>query len=216
MDAIKSCSTKQQCSIKVYLRDILHPYVNLQSGFFGGGEEGGAEKYIVLHIVFFPRPSPPKKLRLPLRFPGFSRFCLYFSSSFLNISSRCSNEILYVESNHKLGGQTRTLLGASLYLVVFWIYYKLQNRQMWQLITVSIRGKMYVKCFFILWCTHRGHRGNLSNWHHFLCSFCSTYDLVTEMYPSLIKRKLLFRYAEKKYNNTWLTCSKHLIATVTL
>ena len=119
MDAIKSCSTKQQCSIKVYLRDILHPYVNLQSGFFGGGEEGGAEKYIVLHIVFFPRPSPPKKLRLPLRFPGFSRFCLYFSSSFLNISSRCSNETLYVESNHKLGKQTRTLHellpGASLY-----------------------------------------------------------------------------------------------------
>ena len=29
MDAIKSCSTKQQCSIKVYLRDILHPYVFL-------------------------------------------------------------------------------------------------------------------------------------------------------------------------------------------
>ena len=30
MNAIKSCSTKQQCSIKViYLRDILHPYVFL-------------------------------------------------------------------------------------------------------------------------------------------------------------------------------------------
>ena len=29
MDAIKSCSTKQQFSIKVYLRDILHPYVFL-------------------------------------------------------------------------------------------------------------------------------------------------------------------------------------------
>lgn len=40
MDAIKSCSAKQQCSIKVYLRDILHPYVNLQSGYFWGGGGG--------------------------------------------------------------------------------------------------------------------------------------------------------------------------------
>ena len=62
--------------------------------------------------------------------------------------------------------------------------------------------KMFVKCFFIRWFTDRGHRGNLSNWHHFLCSFCSTYDLVTEINLSPIKRKLLFRYAEKKYNNT--------------
>lgn len=29
MDAIKSCSTKQQCAIKVYLRNILHLYVFL-------------------------------------------------------------------------------------------------------------------------------------------------------------------------------------------
>ena len=113
----------------------------------------------------------------PLRFPEFSRFYLYFSFTFFNISSRCSNEIFYV-------------------------FYQIT--------------KMFVKCFFIRWFTDRGHRGNLSNWHHFLCSFCSTYDLVTEINLSPIKRKLLFRYAEKKYNNTWLTCSKHLIATVTL
>ena len=109
MDAIKSCSTKQQCSIKVYLRDILDPYVNLQSGYFLGGGGG----HSITYSIFPPPLPPPKKSRLPLRFPGFSRFCLYFSSSFLNISS------LYVESNHKLGGQTRTLLGASLYLLVF-------------------------------------------------------------------------------------------------
>lgn len=198
MDAIKSCSTKQQCSVKVYLRDFLLPYVNLRSGDFFYGGWGG---YIVLHIVFFFLPAQKKQnkkspdRRLPLRFPGFSRFCLCFSSSFFNISSRCSNEILYVESNHKLGGQTRTLLGASLYLLVFWIYCKWEIRQMWQLITLSIRGKMFVKCFFIRWLTHRGHRGNLSNWlhknwYHFLCSFCSTYGLVTEMYPSPVKRKL--------------------------
>ena len=48
MDAIKSCSTKQQCSVKVYLRDILHPYVNRRSGDFffleGVGGGGGGEK----------------------------------------------------------------------------------------------------------------------------------------------------------------------------
>ena len=107
MDAIKSCSTKQQCSVKVYLRDILHPYVNRRSGDFflgGGGWGGGAgKKYLVLHIVFFSSAQKKKKkspdCRLPLRFPGFSRFCLYFSSSFFNISSRCSNETLHVEGN---------------------------------------------------------------------------------------------------------------------
>ena len=62
MDAIKSCSTKQQFSIKVYLRDILHPYVFLD---------------------FLASTN------------------LYFSFTFFNISSRCSNEIFYVESNHK-------------------------------------------------------------------------------------------------------------------
>ena len=44
MDAIKSCSTKQQCSVKVYLRDILHPYVNRRSGDFLGGGGGGRGK----------------------------------------------------------------------------------------------------------------------------------------------------------------------------
>lgn len=181
MDAIKSCSTKQQCSIKVYLRDILHPYVFLD---FLASVFTSLLRFSTFHVV-------------------------------AQITNHKSNQIT------NWGGQTRTLLGASLYLLVFWIYYKWENRQMWQLITLSIRGKMFVKCFFIRWLTHRGHRGNLSNWlhknwHHLLCGFCSTYDLVTEMCPSPIKRKLLFRYAEKKYNNTWMTCSKHLIAMVTL
>ena len=63
MDAIKSCSTKQQCSVKVYLRDILHPYVNRRSGdFFWGGVGGGAgKKYLVLHIVFFSSAQKKKK-----------------------------------------------------------------------------------------------------------------------------------------------------------
>ena len=58
MDAIKSCSTKQQCSIKVYLRDILDPYVNLQSGYFLGGGGGHSITYSI-----FPPPLPPKKNR---------------------------------------------------------------------------------------------------------------------------------------------------------
>ena len=122
MDAIKSCSTKQQFSIKVYLRDILHPYL------------------------------------------------------FLNfLASTCTS-----------------LLRSSTFHLVAQMRFFMLNQ-----IT-----KMFVKCFFIRWFTDRGHRGNLSNWHHFLCSFCSTYDLVTEINLSPIKRKLLFRYAEKKYNNT--------------
>ena len=62
MDAIKSCSTKQQCSIKVYLRDILHPYVNLQSGFFWGGGGGRGKIHSITYSIF-PPPLPPQKNR---------------------------------------------------------------------------------------------------------------------------------------------------------
>lgn len=122
MDAIKSCSTKQQFSIKVYLRDILHPYVFLDF-----------------------------------------------------LASTCTSLLRF--STFHLVAQMRFFM-------------------------LNQITKMFVKCFFIRWFTDRGHRGNLSNWHHFLCSFCSTYDLVNEINLSPIKRKLLFRYAEKKYNNT--------------
>ena len=105
MDAIKSCSTKQQCSVKVYLRDILHPYVNRRSGdfFFLKGGVGPGKILSITHSIFFlcaiKKTKKSPACRLPLRFPGFSRFCLYFSSSFFNISSRCSNETLHVEGN---------------------------------------------------------------------------------------------------------------------
>ena len=65
MDAIKSCSTKQQCSVKVYLRDILHPYVNRRSGdfFFLGGGGGGGEKILsITHSIFFLRAKKKKKV----------------------------------------------------------------------------------------------------------------------------------------------------------
>lgn len=46
------------------------------------------------------------------------------------------------------GGTNTNFTWRKSYLLVFWIYYKWENRQMWQLITLSIRAKMSVKCFF--------------------------------------------------------------------
>ena len=80
MDAIKSCSTKQQCSVKVYLLDILHPYVNRRSGdFFLGGGGGGGEKYLVLHIVFFS--SAQKKRQKNRLIAGYPYVFLDFLAS---------------------------------------------------------------------------------------------------------------------------------------
>ena len=79
MDAIKSCSTKQQCSIKVYLRDILHPYVFLD---FLASVFTSLLRFSTFHVV-------------------------------AQITNHKSNQIT------NWGGQTRTLLGASLYLLVF-------------------------------------------------------------------------------------------------
>ena len=82
MDAIKSCSTKQQCSIKViYLRDILQPYVFLDF-----------------------------------------------------LASTCTSLLRF----------------STFHLVAQMRFFMLNQIK-----------KMFVKCFFIRWFTHRGHRGNL-------------------------------------------------------
>lgn len=78
MDAIKSCSTKQQCSVKVYLRDILLPYVNLRSGDFFYGGWGG---YIVLHIVFFFLPAQKKNKTKNRLIAGYPYVFLDFLAS---------------------------------------------------------------------------------------------------------------------------------------
>ena len=115
MDAIKSCSTKQQCSVKVYLRDILHPYVNRRSGdsFWGGGG-GGGEKYLVLHIVFFSSAQKKKKSRLIAGYPYvFLDFLASVCTSLLRFST------FHLVAQMRLFMLKETLLGASLYLLVF-------------------------------------------------------------------------------------------------
>ena len=94
MDAIKSCSTKQQCSVKVYLRDILHPYVSLQSGdffffFFGGGGEGRGKIHSIKYsIPPSPPPPPPKKNCLIVGYPYvFLDFLASVCTSLLRFSA---------------------------------------------------------------------------------------------------------------------------------
>ena len=88
MDAIKSCSTKQQCSIKVYLRDILHPYVNLQSGFFWGGGGGRGKIHSITYSIF-PPPLPPQKIEVTLTiswiFPLLFVLLFFVSQHFISL-----------------------------------------------------------------------------------------------------------------------------------
>ena len=117
MDAIKSCSTKQQCSVKVYLRDILHPYVNRRSGdFFWGGGGGGGEKILsITHSIFFLRAKKKRqKNRLIAGYPYvFLDFLASVCTSLLRFST------FHLVAQMRLFMLNETLLGASLYLLVF-------------------------------------------------------------------------------------------------
>ena len=117
MDAIKSCSTKQQCSVKVYLRDILYPYVNRRSGdfFFEGGGGGAGKKYLVLHIVFFS--SAQKKRQKNRLIAGYPYVFLDFLASVCTSLLRFST--FHLVAQMRLFMLKETLLGASLYLLVF-------------------------------------------------------------------------------------------------
>ena len=117
MDAIKSCSTKQQCSVKVYLRDILCPYVNRRSGdfFFEGGGGGGGEKILsITHSIFFLCAKKRQKNRLIAGYPYvFLDFLASVCTSLLRFST------FHLVAQMRLFMLKETLLGASLYLLVF-------------------------------------------------------------------------------------------------